>query len=227
MHKKGETLRQKSKRLPIDLPRQNDVRENPVYINNKKNLPRFNVSLQPVHSYSIQNFQILFNILRCTSLDKREYSKFRDFIMKLHSEQKTATLMTYLPPVQTPITKYETLFEMFRKSHDVAKKTKVKYAHIILDVGANIKAYHLIWNYQEKWKNVIIHLGDFHDFLAFSRITGKYIKCSGFEDIVYQAKFYSPGSLNAVLTDKHHNRCWWVHENFSEAFERLFIKTYL
>ena len=70
-------------------------------------------------------------------------------------------------------------------------------------------------------------LGDFHDFLAFSGITGKYIKCSGFEDVVYQAKFCSPRSLNAVLTGKPHNPCWWVHENFSEALERLFIKMYL
>ena len=36
VHNKGETLQQKSKRLSIDLPHQNAVRENPVYINNKK-----------------------------------------------------------------------------------------------------------------------------------------------------------------------------------------------
>ena len=42
--------------------------------------------------------------------------------MKLHSEQRPANIMKYLPPVQTPITKYETLFEIFRKSLDLAKK---------------------------------------------------------------------------------------------------------
>ena len=124
--------------------------------------------------------------------------------MKLHSEQRTATLMTYLPPVQTPINKYETLYEIFRKSHDVAKKTKMKYAHMTLHVGATIKVYHLIGNHREKWKNVIIHLGNCHDFPAFSGIIGKYIKCSGFEDVV---KLCIPESFNAVLTGKHDNQC--------------------
>ena len=66
MNNKGEILEQKSKRLSIDLQHQNAVRENPASIN---------VSLQPVHSDSIQYFQISFhmlNILRCTSLDNRE-----------------------------------------------------------------------------------------------------------------------------------------------------------
>ena len=57
-----------------------------------------------------------------------------------------------------------------------------------INVSPAVKVYHLIWNHQEKWKNVIIHLGDFHDFLVISEIIGKYIKCSGFEDIVYLAK---------------------------------------
>ena len=83
--------------------------------------------------------------------------------------------MIYLSPVQTPITKYENLFEIFRKSLDLAKKADIKYAHVTLDVGAAIKAYHVIWNCQEEWKNVIIHLGNFHGFLAFYGIIGKNI----------------------------------------------------
>ena len=141
-----------------DLPHQNAVRENSVYINNKKNPARFTVSLQPAYSDSIQNFQILlymWNILRCTSLDKRKFCKFRGFIVKLYSEQRPATVMTYLPPVQTPIAKYETLSEIFRKSLDLANKANMKYAHITLDIGDAIKTYHVIWNYREKSKNVI------------------------------------------------------------------------
>ena len=63
VYNKGETLQQKSKRLSIDLPHQNDVTENPIYIN-KKNPASFNVSLQLEHSDSIQNFQILISPLQ-------------------------------------------------------------------------------------------------------------------------------------------------------------------
>ena len=71
----------------------------------------------------------------------------------------------------------------------------MKYAHFTLDVGAAIKEYHVIWNYQEKWKNVIIHLGDFPGFLTFSGIIVKHIKSSGFEEVVYQINLCSPASL--------------------------------
>ena len=130
------------------------MRENPEYINNKKNLVRFTVSLQPVDSDSIQNFQILlhmWNILRSTSLEKRKFSKFRGFIVNRYSEQSPATVMTYIRPVRTPTTKYENLSEIFRKSLNLANKTNMKYAHIALDVGAAIKAHRVIWYCQKKW----------------------------------------------------------------------------
>ena len=63
--------------------------------------------------------------------------------------------------------------------------------------------------------------------MAFFGVIGKFISGSGFEEIVYQSDLCTSGSLNAVLSGKHYNRCWWVHENFSEALERLFIKKLL
>ena len=75
--------------------------------------------------------------------------------------------------------------------------------------------------------SVFIDLGDFHSFMAFFGVIGKFISGSGFEEIVYQSDLCTSGSLNAVLSGKHYNRCWWVHENFSEALERLFIKKFL
>ena len=44
----------------------------------------------------------------------------------------------------------------------------MKDTHIILDLGAAIKAFHVIWNQNEHWKNIITHLGDFHAFTEFS-----------------------------------------------------------
>ena len=59
-----------------------------------------------------------------------------------------------------------------------------------------------------KWKNVIVNFGDFHGFLAFYGIIEKYIKSTGFDDVVYQASLCSPDLINAVLTGKHYNQCW-------------------
>ena len=38
----------------------------------------------------------------------------------------------------------------------------MKYCNVTLDVGATINAFKTVWHYPEKFKNVVIHLGDFH-----------------------------------------------------------------
>ena len=49
--------------------------------------------------------------VECSSIDQKQFSTFRGFIVKLHYEQRPSTIMTYLSPVQTQILKYETLCE--------------------------------------------------------------------------------------------------------------------
>ena len=43
----------------------------------------------------------------------------------------------------------------------------MKYTRITVDVGAAEKYYEVIWNNPDKFKDVIIHLGDFHAFVHF------------------------------------------------------------
>ena len=64
--------------------------------------------------------------------------------------------MTYLPPIQTPITEYPTLVDLFNVSRNLAKKTNMKYVHITLDVGAAIKVFHVVWNDSNHWKDTVI-----------------------------------------------------------------------
>ena len=61
------------------------------------------------------------------------------------------------------------------------------YANLSIDVGEAIDAYKLLWNYPEKYKNVIIHLQDFHFLKEGNTMLGKLISGSGFEDIIFQA----------------------------------------
>ena len=108
------------------------------------------------------------------------------------------TKLTYLPPIQKPITEYATFFEMFRQSRELARKANMKYTHITLDIGAAIKAYHVIWNDPNLWSDIIIHLGDFHAMNAYFGAIGTFVSGSGFEDILFQTRLCSAGSLNGV-----------------------------
>ena len=84
----------------------------------------------------------------------------------------------------------------------------MKYTHITLDIGAAIKAYHVIWNNPNLWLDIIIHLGDFHAINAYFGAIGTFVSGSGFEDTLFQAGLCSAGSLNGGLSGKHYNnRC--------------------
>lgn len=110
------------------------------------------------------------------------------------------TKMTYLPPLPT---------------------------HISFDVGAAMKAFHVVWNDPDAWSDIIIHLGDFQAMVAFFGMIGKLVTGSGFEDVLFQAGLCSSGSISGVMSGKHYNRCWTVHEAFAEALERLFIERFM
>ena len=90
-----------------------------------------------------------------------------------------------------------------------------------------MKAYQVVWNNPEIWTDIIIHPGDFHAMMAFFGVIGCCIKGSGFEEILFELDLCSSGSINGVISGKQYNRCWYIHEAFSEALSRLFIEQFL
>ena len=94
----------------------------------------------------------------------------------------------------------------------------MKYVHVTADEGAAEKFYQVLWN------KVIIHLEDFDGMMELIGIIGKLVSASGFEDVLYQADLCTSGGINGVLSGKHYNRSWAVHECLSEALYRLFVE---
>ena len=137
------------------------------------------------------------------------------------------TVMTYLPPVNSKVTKFDTIYRYFEYLQHLAAEASMPYVNIILDVGTAVSAFKLLWNYPEKFGNVIIHLGDFHFIKENCSLIGKLVAGSGFEDASFQAEVCPSGSLNGVLTGSHYNRCWAVHSAFAEALERLLLERFL
>ena len=50
-----------------------------------------------------------------------------------------STVMTYIPPIERPITDYGTILEIFRTSRKLTKQSNMQYTHITFDLGAAIK----------------------------------------------------------------------------------------
>ena len=131
--------------------------------------------------------------------------RFVGFLASIYAKKDvTATKMTYLPPIHTAITEYQTPVPISEISQKLAKQHDMRYTHITLDVGAAIKAFHVVWNDKDR-SNIIIHLGDFHVFMAFFGSMGKFMTGSGFEEIIYHASLCISGSMNGMLSGKHYN----------------------
>lgn len=217
----------KSKRRSIQLSRDNADKR--VAINPKAEPPSFaEVQTRPAPSDAemfCSKLLLLWKSVRYLNSANQTNPRFVGWIVRRFQQAHSkATLMTYLPPISSPITEYSTIIEMFHQSRQLARQSNMSHAHITLDVGAAIKAFHVVWNNPDAWSDIIIHLGDFHAMMTFFAVIGRFVEGSGFEDVIFQAGLCSSGSITGVMSGKHYNRCWLVHEAFSEVLERLFTE---
>ena len=56
-------------------------------------------------------------------------------------------------------------------------------ANVTLDVGAAINTHKVLWNYEDKFKNILIYLGEFHFMKECFGVVGSLISGLGFEEI--------------------------------------------
>ena len=126
------------------------------------------------------------------------------------------TIVTYLLPIPSKVTDFNTIEQYLMYMQKLAEEVNMPYVNVTLDamLGAAMNAYKLCWNYPERLKNVLIHLGDFHFLKEHFNVIGRIIEGSGFDDTVFQAEVCSSGSLNGVLSGSHCNRSWTVHSIF-------------
>ena len=59
---------------------------------------------------------------------------------------------------------------------DLAADMNMDYVNITLDIGAAINAYNVVWSYPERFRNVVIHPGDFHFLKENFKVIGNLIK---------------------------------------------------
>ena len=65
------------------------------------------------------------------------------------------TVNTYLLPLNSPVTEFATIFKYLTYMQSLAKIVNMPYVNVFLDVGAAMNAYKLVWNYPDKFSNVL------------------------------------------------------------------------
>ena len=58
--------------------------------------------------------------------------------------------------------------------HDLS--ADINNVNITLDIGSVINAYKIVWPYPERFRNVVIHPGDFHFLKENFKVIGNLIK---------------------------------------------------
>ena len=191
-----------------------------------------NASSDFTHEFSCKYFTWLY--LRYSNRLGQIHPNLAGLLLRIRQREFTSqstpiskTVETYLPPLTTKVTDPQTIFTYLTYFQALAEEMNMPYVNVTLDVGAAMNAYKLLWKYPQQFSNVMIHLGDFHILKENFKIMGLLLKSSGFEEIVYQTRLCTSGSLCGVMSGNHYNRAWRIHEIVSEALERILLKRFL
>ena len=113
------------------------------------------------------------------------YSNFVGWVIQLFMIETFQTVLTFLPSIPYLIRKFSTVWETKHKSIHFCKISNMKYSHITVNMGAAEKYYKAICINPDEFTDVILYLGDFHDFILFLSNCGQFLSNSRFEKILY------------------------------------------
>ena len=154
------------------------------------------------------------------------YPAWSGFVSLLGTPPIRPTTIDYYPVIPFPITDYATIAETLRFAEEASKEVGQKYAIVTYDLGVCLKAYPLIWNYSERYKNHIVMIGTFHIICAYMKMVAKKMKGSGFSDILMESDLMTSGSMVSVLSGKGYAHAMNCHKTLMEALERLLWKQF-
>ena len=143
-----------------------DINIGSISVDRKKNPPTNFRERSDLCDNSFFNKRFfLWTILRYQSSCDQHVPIFKGWNLQQRMEQDKSlikTTETYLPPIDSKITEFKTIYKYLQYLQGLASKINMSYMHVSMDVGAAINAYLMMWNNPELFQNVIPHLGGFH-----------------------------------------------------------------
>ena len=99
-------------------------------------------------------------------------------------KEEKQTLVNYMPPINASVNELSTVQTLLQISMNATRDVGQDFTCVTFDLAVAKKAFDIVWNQPEIYKNVIIHLGAFHTTMSYLSVIGKLMKGSGFEEIV-------------------------------------------
>ena len=162
-----------------------------------------------------------------SSHGKKEVPGINGFISLIGYLPQKKIMNDYYEPVHFPITQYETVEELLKRSEDTNKAVGQEYVINTFDLVVCMKALPLLWKYPDQYSKHIIFPGPFHTKMNFiDMLTKKKARGSGYTDILIEAKLITPGTLVSDLSKKAYSKALFNLEAVVEELERLLFDVF-
>ena len=136
-------------------------------------------------------------------------------------------IIDYCEPVHFPITQYETVEKLLKRSEESTKNSGQEYGINTFDLGMCMKAFPMVWKYPDQYSKHIIFPGPFHTKMNFiGMLTKKKARGSGYAEILIEAKLVTSGTLVSVLSGKAYSKALFNLKVVVEALERLLFEVF-
>ena len=173
--------------------------------------------------------QILWVLLRTKcNMDgsDQEIPGWSGFLSGTGKKPQNLTTIDYYPVINQPITEYKTVQQCLDHAEKATNEVGQKYVITTFDLGVCMKAYPIVCNNPDKYKNHIILIGTFHLTCAYLRMVGKKMAGSGIDDVFLEANLVGSGSLSGILNGKNYARSMHCHKVLVESLERLLLSKF-
>ena len=136
-------------------------------------------------------------------------------------------MIDYYESIHFPITQFQTVEELLKRSEEATKSTGQEYVINTFDLGVCMKTIPLVWKYPDQYSKHIIFPGPFHTKMNFvGMLNKKKARGSGYAEILIEVKLVTSGTLVSVLSGKAYAKALFNVKAVAETFERLLFEVF-
>ena len=130
----------------------------------------------------------------------------------------------YLPTINAPATDVSTVNEALNLSLTIMRSLHFKSMICVFHQAIYAKAFEVKCKKYEKFKPIVLRLGNFHTLGTLFSIIGKRFLLAGLKDLFVEAVIVAESSVSAVLEGLNYNGGVRVHKLAYEAFMRVALE---
>ena len=163
-----------------------------------------------------------------SSKGKQQVPGLGGFISSTGAKPAMKSTIDFYTPINQPITKYETVQELLKRSEEATQEVDQMYTINTFELGVCMKALPLVWKYPDRFKTHVILPGPFHTSMNYiGMITDHKYRDSGYAEILLESHLVTSGCLKSVLSGKAYAKALFCLKTVCEALERLLIEVFI